>query len=452
MSPNFSQPFFFQSIAFALLSLPAVAHSPPPSVSDGLATSGSHQVPAFVDHTSKPPHRQKMKGKKKATGNGDLVPPPEVLGLVGSFFSQYGLESTKKAFAKELKRLQQTADWPAPPAAETAVDLQSTFMKWVEEQKTQPAESTSESEDATSVSESTSTSSDSSEVSSEDDSSSDESSTSEDQIKSKSAQKPQKSKVQKRAASPSSSSSASPSSSSSASASDSDADDEDENKTATPVKSTAGKKKSKTAPETTEAVVKKNLKRKAESSSSESSSSDSESDSSDDDRAAKRTKVDTKDAADDASTSETSTSTSEESDEDKDIGNAGELANGTKPVSVQEASSESSGTVRGDNMDVDTQQPTFEDAAERTPRSTAPLKKKHTGARPTPLAQLSAHATADSHISNAYQSYEYAERAYNDLSVTRGKGFTKEKNKKKRGSYRGGPIDISGGKGFKFDD
>ncbi|KAK5190294.1 jun-like transcription factor [Exophiala xenobiotica] len=419
--------------------------------SDELATSRSHQTPAFVDHTSKPPHRQKMKGKKKATGNGDLVPPPEVLGLVGSFFTQYGLESTKNAFAKELKRLQQTADWPAPPAAETAVDLQSTFMKWVEEQKTQPAESTSESEDATSVSENTSTSStssedssDSSEVSSEDDSSSDESSTSEDQIKSKSAQKPQRSKVPKRAASPSSSSSSS--------ASDSDADDEDENKTATPVKSTAGRKKSKTAPETTEAVVKKNLKRKAESSSSESSSSDSESDSSDDERAAKRTKVNTKDGADDASTSETSTSTSEESDEDENIGNAGELANGTKPVSVQEASSESSGTVRGDNMDVDTQQPTFEDDSERTPRSTAPLKKKHTGAKPTPLAQLSAHATADSHISNAYQSYEYAERAYNDLSVTRGKGFTKEKNKKKRGSYRGGPIDISGGKGFKFDD
>lgn len=78
--------------------------------------------------------------------------------------------------------------------------------------------------------------------------------------------------------------------------------------------------------------------------------------------------------------------------------------------------------------------------------------KRHTGARPTPLAQLSAHATPDSHVSNAYQSYDYADRAFNDLSVTRGKGFTKEKNKKKRGSYRGGAIDISGGKAFKFDD
>ncbi|KAI1613169.1 SRP40, C-terminal domain-containing protein [Exophiala viscosa] len=96
----------------------------------------------------------------------------------------------------------------------------------------------------------------------------------------------------------------------------------------------------------------------------------------------------------------------------------------------------------------DTEEPSEQITATQTPV----IKKKHTGARPTPLAQLSAQASADSHISNAYRSYEYAERAYNDLSVTRGKGFTKEKNKKKRGSYRGGPIDISGGKGFKFDD
>jgi hypothetical protein len=79
-------------------------------------------------------------------------------------------------------------------------------------------------------------------------------------------------------------------------------------------------------------------------------------------------------------------------------------------------------------------------------------KKKHTGARPTPLAALSELPSANDHVSNDYVPYAYAERAWKDLSVTRGKGFTKEKNKKKRGSYRGGPIDISGGKGFKFDD
>lgn len=54
--------------------------------------------------------------------------------------------------------------------------------------------------------------------------------------------------------------------------------------------------------------------------------------------------------------------------------------------------------------------------------------------------------------SNKYVSYDYADRAHQDLVVTKGKGFTKEKNKKKRGSYRGGAIDTSGGKGIKFDD
>lgn len=54
--------------------------------------------------------------------------------------------------------------------------------------------------------------------------------------------------------------------------------------------------------------------------------------------------------------------------------------------------------------------------------------------------------------SNAYRSHDYGDRAHNDLSVTRGKGFQKEKNKKKRGSYRGGAIDVSGGKGVKFDE
>jgi len=76
----------------------------------------------------------------------------------------------------------------------------------------------------------------------------------------------------------------------------------------------------------------------------------------------------------------------------------------------------------------------------------------HEGAKPTPLASLSIDGVDESYVDNTYQSYEYADRAYKDLSVTRGKGFTKEKNKKKRGSYRGGAIDTAGGKGFKFED
>ncbi|KAH9833364.1 SRP40, C-terminal domain [Teratosphaeria destructans] len=53
--------------------------------------------------------------------------------------------------------------------------------------------------------------------------------------------------------------------------------------------------------------------------------------------------------------------------------------------------------------------------------------------------------------SNAYVPYDYAQKAHEDLIVTKGKGFTKEKNKKKRGSYRGGAIDLTP-KGIKFED
>jgi hypothetical protein len=53
---------------------------------------------------------------------------------------------------------------------------------------------------------------------------------------------------------------------------------------------------------------------------------------------------------------------------------------------------------------------------------------------------------------NRYRSYDYADSAHQDLIVTKGKGFTKEKNKKKRGSYRGGKIDTEGRKGIKFED
>jgi hypothetical protein len=37
---------------------------------------------------------------------------------------------------------------------------------------------------------------------------------------------------------------------------------------------------------------------------------------------------------------------------------------------------------------------------------------------------------------------DYGKRAHQDLVVTRGAGFRKEKNKKKRGSYRGGEITV----------
>lgn len=83
-----------------------------------------------------------------------------------------------------------------------------------------------------------------------------------------------------------------------------------------------------------------------------------------------------------------------------------------------------------------------------TPKASKFPKKQN-----TPFQRVPKDTRVDPKMaSNAYRSYDYAERAHQDLSVTKGKGFTKEKNKKKRGSYRGGAIDVSGGKGIKFED
>ena len=140
------------------------------------------------------------------------------------------------------------------------------------------------------------------------------------------------------------------------------------------------------------------------------------------------------------------------------------------PPPIQAASSDSSATINGDSKkhsvsmssalersSATSSEPSSSDSgssADQSPKKSAvpKTKVKHKGAKQTPLAALSVNAPENSYISNKYQNYDYAEKAYQDLSVTRGKGFTKEKNKKKRGSYRGGAIDTAGGKSFKFED
>lgn len=82
-----------------------------------------------------------------------------------------------------------------------------------------------------------------------------------------------------------------------------------------------------------------------------------------------------------------------------------------------------------------------------------PPSKKQQKPKNQSFSRIPPTVTVDPRLaSNKYQPYDYAERAHQDLSVTKGKGFTKEKNKKKRGSYRGGAIDLNGGRGVKFED
>ena len=70
--------------------------------------------------------------------------------------------------------------------------------------------------------------------------------------------------------------------------------------------------------------------------------------------------------------------------------------------------------------------------------------------RKTPFHRVPSDTEVDPKLaSNAYRGHDYGDRAHEVLSVTRGKDFTKAKNKKK-GHYRGGAIDISGGRAVKF--
>jgi SRP40, C-terminal domain len=164
-----------------------------------------------------------------------------------------------------------------------------------------------------------------------------------------------------------------------------------------------------------------------------------------------------------------SSSESDSSDSDSDEVKDNKPQQGATLPALPTASSESSATINGDSKKPSANASPSSNSSSATSSSsedsnTAPPKtpastttkhaevKKYKGAKPTPLAEKSKAQDADLHPSNRYQSYSYADKAYKDLSVTRGKGFTKEKNKKKRGSYRGGAIDTSGGKAFKFED
>lgn len=78
-------------------------------------------------------------------------------------------------------------------------------------------------------------------------------------------------------------------------------------------------------------------------------------------------------------------------------------------------------------------------------------------ARPqnVPFSRVPRDITVDDKFkSNRFEdnAHGWGARAHDDLIVTKGKGFTKEKNKKKRGSYRGGAIDTNARNGIKFDD
>lgn len=197
------------------------------------------------------------------------------------------------------------------------------------------------------------------------------------------------------------------------------------------------------APATTTTVITKTTTTKAPSSSSDSSSSDSSSDSSsnsDSERLPAQTTTTT------TTTSITKPNRNQGSDSSETLVATTPTPNTT--TAIPPASSDSSSTSSSESEE--------EPPSNKRKRSLSPVpgSTKMMRRSNTPFQRVPSSTKVDERFkSNAYQPYDYANKAHQDLVVTKGRGFTKEKNKKKRGTYRGGAIDVNegGGKGIRFD-
>lgn len=202
-----------------------------------------------------------------------------------------------------------------------------------------------------------------------------------------------------------------------------------------------------------------------DSDSSDDSSSESESDS----RPAKRTKTTKSNTTQSASSSNDSSSSSSESDDNTSSESGDSSASSSEADSSSSDSDESASpplaknkkkqggkdakpTTKSESKDTSSQSSATldaESAPEKEPESEPnhvhpdrlrhmPASKKEVATaekkKHVPFSRIPQDQKVDPRFaSNEYVSYDYADRAYRDLVVTKGKGFTKEKNKKKRG-------------------
>ena len=439
--------------------------------------------------------------KRRVHGAPDRPAPPHLLlTLVGAFLTENGFNSTSRLFTNERKARQVLNGWQdnlgqqlekGMPSLETI--FKESYHKWqiarADETSSSGSAQASSSEGSTSSSDDSDSDDSIGSVSKQparkgpnaSDSVTSESDSSDGKTGVKITTGKKKYKIKSKSASKTASSSSS--SASSSSSSDTDADDELEPESSISHELAAATKSvNPTLPVLRASELSSTVSKKRKASSSSSDGTSSSDSSTDGKHLTKKSKsstsasreTTTKSRRDRTSKSslnaeeETSSSGSESSSSESDT-------EGHAPTSAIENHQESSVSSSSATISGDTKLPAKSSSSSLSSSSsgTSPdsssddsrLSKKalaaaptpqnikeHQGAKSTPLAEASAAGMAASHPSNAYQSYNYADRAYQDLSVTRGKGFTKEKNKKKRGSYRGGTIDTAAGKGFKFSD
>lgn len=245
--------------------------------------------------------------------------------------------------------------------------------------------------------------------------------------------------------------------SSSSSSEESDAESEPE----------SSEEEKETKPQVDSKPTGNSLKRKAPSSSSSEEESSEEESSSDEEPKAKKAKLT------DANAEEASPSEEDSDEEMKDAPNANSEDSSeeesnfeseeeeTKPAIKQEPknppkldtkapSLTKNGSASDSSLTLHATSPQF--AAADTTNANKNNKPNGNAKSKQHFSRIDADQKIDPRFaSNKYVGYDYAEKAHRALSVTKGRGFTKEKNKKKRGAYKGGIIDTQS-RAIKFDD
>jgi hypothetical protein len=396
------------------------------------------------------------------------APPSELLQLVAAFLDSYGFESSGRLFTQERNQKRKLEAWKDDVGTKKLPkgmpDLVQIYKDWKADWRGASDEETSSDESESGASEEQKTKSDrksTDESSSGEDSGSDTESSEDEKPKSKKDQNTTTKSARKaKSMSPSSSSSESESDdastskakadatnseseSDSAESSQSDNSDTGSSDSEAESKKTANKITSSVSEKPSQATLvsvkegsdssvtlKGNSPPKQFSPAVASSSSSSSSGSS----SSAESESDSDSASESDSNSASKSTPQQPSQLPKTASTTSKQSKKRKAPSSSSSSSSSSSASEDENE---------EKAKEKSPPSSSTSDANNVSQHPSKKAKISnapfQRIPSDTKVdprlaSNKYVPYDYAERAHQDLIVTKGKGFTKEKNKKKRGS------------------
>ncbi|CAJ2504988.1 Uu.00g123820.m01.CDS01 [Anthostomella pinea] len=390
-----------------------------------------------------------------ATSTGE-APPAQLMDLVESFLSDQGFDNAHREFKKHRAKRGWKCQDPKKSKGKEHHSLVGVFQTWetFPSKDTTPAATTQQAIEHITK------------VSSSDDSDSSESDSSDDDSSEDVAMADAPADAD---ASSSESSSSSSSSSEGESGSGSDSDEEEATTAAAPAVTVIKTK-------TTANSRKRKAKSVSESSSSGSESDEDMTSSSSEDEKPKAKKVKKAVSSDESSASSSDSESESESDSSEDeVAVAAKVPLPESDSSSSESESEDEKPTKASKDNAtngtgsDTSATLDKTSPKITPLSTfAPFppnpstlktnNRGQNGDKPKkvqnqPFSRIRNDVVVDPRLSsNAYVTHGYGEKAHQDLIITKGKGFTKEKNKKKRGSYKGGPLDVNMSRSIKFED